>query len=91
MLNSSSNINEALTTYDDFENKCNEKAREMLSNEETFRSATLQFVSFIHHSIEDIELIKSLNGFARRALRSNVMTVLLNFPVIRRYLPKKSN
>jgi hypothetical protein len=52
--------------------------------EGTSRSATLRFVSFINHLIENIELIKSLNRFVRRAFSLGVMAVLLNFgPVTR--------
>ncbi len=54
------------------------------SKEGTSRGATLRFFSFIAHLIEDIELVKSLKGFVRRAFLSGVMDVLLNFgPVAR--------
>ena len=55
-----------------------------MTYEGTSRGATLRFASFIYQLIEDIELVKSLNGFVRRAFPSGVMAVLLNFgPVAR--------
>jgi len=38
-----------------------------LTHEGTSRGATLHFFSFIAQLIEDIELVKSLKGFVRRA------------------------
>ncbi len=55
-----------------------------MSYEGTSRGDTLRFASFIYQLIEDIELVKSLNGFVRRAFPPGVMAVLLNFgPVAR--------
>ncbi len=52
---------------------------------------TLQFSSFIYHSIEDFELVKSLEGFQSIFLPSKFTTILLNFQSIPRYPPKKIN
>ncbi len=55
---------------------------------ETNGGVTSRFDSFISHSIEYIEIVQSLKGFLLMALHSKVMTVLLNFRPIPRYLPK---
>jgi hypothetical protein len=40
---------------------------------------TLQSPSFIYHSIEDFELVKSLKGFRPMPLTSKVTAILLHF------------
>jgi hypothetical protein len=52
------------------------------------RGDTLRFTSFIYHSIEDFEVVKSLKGFLPNLLPLKVMTILLNFQPIPRCLPK---
>jgi hypothetical protein len=59
------------------------------TNEGITRSATSRFHSFISHSIEYIEIVKSLKEFLNTALPSKFMAVLLNFRPIPRYLSKK--
>ena len=59
--------------------------------EGTAQGDTLQFPSFMHHSIEDFELVKSLKGFRPIPLLSKFIAVLLNFRPIPEYLPKKIN
>ena len=47
------------------------------------------FDSFIYHSIEYIEVKKSLKEFLPMALPSEVRVVLLNYQAIQMYLPSK--
>ena len=58
-------------------------------NEGTAQGDTLRFPSFIHHSIEDFELVKSPQGFRPIPLLSKLIAVLLNFRPIPEYLLKK--
>jgi hypothetical protein len=59
------------------------------TNEVITRGDTFRFDSFISHSVEYIEVVKSLKGFLPTTLPSKVMAVLLNFRPIPMYLPKK--
>jgi hypothetical protein len=56
----------------------------------TAQDYMIQFSLLIYYSIEDFELVKSLEGFRPLALPSKFMTVLLNFQFIPRYLCRKS-
>ena len=60
------------------------------TNEETTQGVSFRFHSFISHSIEYVEIVKSLKRFLPMVLPSNVMAVLLNFRPIPRYLPEKN-
>jgi len=57
--------------------------------EGTTRGDTFLFDSFISHSGDYIEVVKSLKGFLPNVLPSKVMVVLLNSRPIPMYLPKK--
>jgi hypothetical protein len=53
-----------------------------MTNEGTSWGATPRLISFTHHLMEGIDLIKSLNGFVRRAFPSGDMVVLSNFVLV---------
>ncbi len=61
------------------------------AHEGTIWVDNFRFNSFIFHSIEYIEVVKSLKGFLPNHLPSTVIVVLLNFQVICVYLPIKLN
>ncbi len=66
-----------------FLQEIDEKILLTFSNEGTIRGDTFRFDSFISHSVEYIEVVKTLKGIFPNLILSNVMAVLLNFrPII---------